>query len=160
MLNACQISAPKGALYTGPSLRQLASVAMPVPELQQAFEALVAVLERLQAHIRALTQGVDEEWARTDPSMAALVETLPSIGAQSAAKLLAELGDPQRFARGRAVAAYAGFVPRVSRSADRSRHGAMTKQGNPELRWITSQWSVRLLTRGVAFDLRRCLGLA
>ena len=74
----------------------------------------------------------------------------------------------------------------------------MTKQGNPELRWITSQWSVRLLTRdplvrqwaaplrrrlhankvrmalarrllvgvwftrtrGVAFDLRRCLGLA
>ena len=74
----------------------------------------------------------------------------------------------------------------------------MTKQGNPELRWITSQWAVRLLTsdplvrswaaplrrrlhankvrmalarrllvgvwftltRGVAFDLRRCLGLA
>jgi hypothetical protein len=74
----------------------------------------------------------------------------------------------------------------------------MTKQGTPELRWITSQWSVRLLTRdplvrqwaaplhrrlhankvrmalarrllvgvwftltrGVAFDLRRCLGLA
>jgi transposase len=197
MLNAYQVPAPKGALYTGPSLRQLASVALPVPELQQAFEALVAVLERLQAQIRALTQGVNE-WAKTDPAVAALRDTLPSIGAQSAATLLAELGDPHRFARGRAVAAYAGFVPRVSQSADRAHHGAMTKQGNPELRWITSQWSVRLLTRdplvrqwaaplhrrlhankvrmalarrllvgvwftltrGVAFDLRRCLGLA
>jgi transposase len=197
MLHAYQIPGPKGALYTRPSLRRLASVALPVPELQQAFAALLAVLERLQSQIRGLTQRV-EEWAESDPTVAALRETLPSIGAQSAATLLAELGDPRRFPRGRAVAAYAGFVPRVSQSADRSHHGAMTKQGNPELRWITSQWSVRLLTRdplvrqwaaplrrrlhankvrmalarrllvgtwftltrGVAFDLRRCLGLA
>lgn len=197
MLNAYQVPAPKGALYTGPSLRRLASVALPVPELQQAFAALVAVLERLQAQIRALSASV-QTWAHTDPAVAALAQTLPSTGTQSAATLLAELGDPHRFARGRAVAAYAGFVPRVSQSADKAHHGAMTKQGNPELRWITSQWSVRLLTRdpvvqlwaaplrrrlhankvrmalarrllvgvwftltrGVAFDLRRCLGLA
>ena len=80
--------------------------------------------------------------------MAALVETLPSIGAQSAATLRAELGDPHRFARSRAVAAYSGFVPRVSQSADQAHPGRMTKQGNPELRWITRQWAADWLTRG------------
>jgi len=197
MLNAYQIPAPQGALYTGPSRQRLASVALPVAELQQAFEALLAVLERLQAQIQALTRAV-EEWATSDSAVAALRDTLPSIGAQSAATLLVELGDARRFGCGRAVAAYAGFVPRVGQSADQAHHGAMTKQGNPELRWITSQWAVRLLTRdplvrqwaaplrrrlhankvrmalarrllvgvwltlsrGVAFDLRRCLGLA
>jgi transposase len=197
LLNAYQVPAPPGSLCTGPSLQKLASVALPVPELQRAFDALRAVLAQLQAQIQGLSASV-REWAKTDPSVAALVETLPSIGAQSAATLLAELGDPHRFARSRAVAAYSGFVPRVSQSADRAHHGRMTKQGNPELRWITSQWAVRLLTsdplvrgwatplrrrlhankvrmalarrllvgvwftltRGVAFDLRRCLGLA
>lgn len=104
----------------------------------------------------------------------------------------------KRFAGPRAVAAYAGLVPRVNQSADKAHHGRMTKQGNPELRWILSQWAVRLmkddplvrswaqklrrrvhknkarmalarrllvglwvmLTRGEAFDLRRCLGQA
>jgi len=197
LLNAYQIPAPPGSLCTEPSLRRLPAVVLPVPELQRAFDALRAVLERLQEQIHALSADV-RAWARTDPGVAALVETLPSIAAQSAATLLAELGDPHRFARSRAVAAYSGFVPRVSQSADRAHHGRMTKQGNPELRWITSQWAVRLLTsdplvrgwaaplrrrlhankvrmalarrllvgvwftltRGVAFDLRRCLGLA
>src|SRR5262245_18596321 len=106
MLNAYRIPAPKGALYTGPSRQHLASVALPVPELQQAFQALVAVLERLLAQIQALTQAV-EAWAKSDSAVAALRDTLPSIGAQSAATLLAELGDTRRFACGRAVAAYA-----------------------------------------------------
>src|SRR5262249_25971433 len=106
---------------------------------------LRAVLEPLQAQIQGLSAQV-RAWGRTDPSVAALVATLPSLRAPSAATLLAELGDPHRFVRSRAVAAYSGFVPRVSQSADRAHPGRMTKQGNPELRWITSHWAVRLLT--------------
>jgi len=56
-----------------------------------------------------------------------------------------ELGDVNRFANAKAVAAYAGLVPRVSQSADTKHHGRLTKRGNRELRWILGEWAVRLL---------------
>ncbi len=162
MLSAYQLPAPRGVLYTRPSRERLAEVQLP----------------------------------KRDTRVGALEATLPGIGAQSAATLIAELGDAKRFRNPRAVAAYAGLVPKVNQSADKAHHGRLTKQGNPELRWIVSQWAVRLmkddpevrawagslrgrvhknkarmalarrllvgvwvvLTRGEAFDLRRCLG--
>lgn len=144
MLNAYQIPAPRGVLYTGPSRKRLAAVQLPVPELQQAFEALLAVLEGLQGQIDALNRRV-RRLPREEADVAVLAAELPGIGAQSAATLLAELGDPRRFAGPRVVAAYAGLVPRVNQSADKAHHGRMTKQGNSELRWILSQWAVRLM---------------
>lgn len=144
ILNAYRVPAPRGVLYTKPSRDRLSQVALAVPELQQAFDALRAVLEGLQSEIDALTRRV-RRLPREEPEVALLVEGLPGIGPQSAATLLAELGDPRRFAGPRAVAAYAGLVPRVSQSADKAHHGRLTKQGNPELRWILSQWAVRLL---------------
>jgi transposase len=197
ILSAYQVPAPRTVLYTGPSRKRLAAVSLAVPELQQAFDALLAVLEAVQGQIDGLTRRV-RQLPRQDENVATLEAELPGIGAQSAATLLAELGDPKRFANPRAVAAYAGLVPRVNQSADKAHHGRMTKQGNPELRWILSQWAVRLmkddpsvrqwaeqlrkrvhknkarmalarrllvgvwamLTRGEAFDLRRCLGQA
>jgi transposase len=88
LLNAYQIPAPEGSLCTGPSRQKLAAVVLPVPELQRAFDALRAVLERLQEQIQALSADV-RAWAKTDPAVAVLVDLLPSIGAQSAATLLA-----------------------------------------------------------------------
>ena len=197
LLNAYQVPAPRGVLYTRPSRACLAGVRLPVSELQQAFDALLAVLEALQLQIDSLNRRV-RRLPREEADVAILEAQLPGIGAQSSATLLAELGDPKRFAGPRAVAAYAGLVPHVSQSADKAHHGRLTKQGNPELRWILSQWAVRLmkddpvvrawadrlrrrvhknkarmalarrllvglwvmLTRGEAFDLRRCLGHA
>lgn len=39
-------------------------------------------------------------------------------------------------------------MPRVANSGDTPHQGRLTKRGNPELRWIVSEWAVRLL----AFD--------
>lgn len=144
ILNAYRVPAPRGVLYTRPSRARLAAVRLPVAELQQAFDALLAVLEGVQGQIDALNRRV-RRLPREEPDVAILAAELPGIGAQSAATLLAELGDPKRFTGPRAVAAYAGLVPRVYQSADKAHHGRMTKQGNPELRWILSQWAVRLM---------------
>lgn len=197
ILNAYQIPAPKGVLYTAPSRARLQSCQLPTPELQTAFNALLDVLATIQEQVLALRRQIDRLPAR-DPEVELLRKNLPGIGAQSAATLLYELGNPRRFPNGRAVAAYAGLVPKVNQSADKAHHGRLTKQGNAELRWILSQWAVRLLTRdplarewasrmrkrvhrnkmrmalarrllvgvwvmqtrGEAFDLRRCLGIA
>ena len=144
MLNAYQIAAPRAVLYTRPSRARLADVQFPVPELQQAFEALLAILDGLQQQINGLNRRV-RRLVHEESDVAVLVAELPSIGAQSAATLIAELAEAKRFAGPRAVAAYAGLVPRVSQSADKAHHGPITKQGNAELRWILSQWAVRLI---------------
>ena len=47
----------------------------------------------------------------------------------------------------RAVASDAGLAPRVLNSAEATFHGRITEQGNPELRWILSEWAVRLMSR-------------
>ena len=65
----------------------------------------------------------------------------------AALTIVAELGDVSRFKNARAAASYAGLVPRVSESADKSHHGRITKRGNPELRWILSQCAVRLMAQ-------------
>ena len=159
ILNAYQVPAPRGVLYTGPSRARLAEIRLPIDELHQAFAALLAVLESLQGQIDALNRKV-RRLPKEDEDVAVLEAQLPGIGAQSAATLIAELGDPRRFRSARAVAAYAGLVPRVYQSADTSHHGRLTKQGNPELRWILSQWAVRLMkddprVRAWAANLRR-----
>lgn len=146
LLNAYQIEAPSGTLYTAKSRSALRACQLPTPELQAAFDALREAFERLHEQIQALSRCI-EQIPEAQPDVAVLQETLPQIAAQSAATLLYELGDARRFRGPRAVAAYAGLVPRVSQSADKAHHGSLTKQGNRELRWVLSQWAVRLLAR-------------
>lgn len=145
MLNAYQLEAPRTVLYSRPSQAKLAAVRLPESELQVAFDALRAVLERLQNEILALERRI-EALPRREPELGVLVAMLPRLGAQSVATLRAELGDARRFRGARAVAAYAGLVPTVAQSADVAHHGRLTKHGNRELRWILSQWAVRLMT--------------
>ena len=123
LLNAYQLPAPRTVLYTRPSQAKLAAVKLPAAELQVAFDALRSVLERLQEQIQALARRI-EKLPRTEPELGALVSALPHIGAQSAATLRAEIGDPRRFQNARAVAAYAGLVPSVAQSADHAHHQA------------------------------------
>jgi transposase len=145
MLNAYQIEAPRCELYSGPSQAKLAALRLPEVDLQTAFDALRAVLEHIQAQIRALDHRI-AALPRQEAEIRTLVAMLPRIGAQSAATLRAEIGDARRFPTARAVAAYVGLVPTVTQSADIAHHGRLTKQGNRELRWILSQWAVRLIS--------------
>jgi transposase len=83
----------------------------------------------------------------TDHTAIAALTELPSLGPQTAATLVSELGDVRRFRSSRAVASYAGLAPRVCNSADKQHHGPMTKRGNAHLRFVLGQWAVRLLAR-------------
>jgi transposase len=163
LLNAYQIPAAHGVLYTARGRERLRSCRLPTPAMQAAFDALVHLLDALQEQVHQLDRQI-EGVAAQEPAVAAVRDALPQIGAQSATTLLYELGDVRRFRGARAVAAYAGLVPTVIQSADKAHHGRLTRQGNRELRWILSQWAVRLLardpvTRRWAARLRRRLHL-
>ena len=62
--------------------------------------------------------------------------THPGVRPVTARATEAFLGDPQRFADGKALASYVGMIPREYSSAERQRLGAITKQGSPLLRFL------------------------
>jgi transposase len=143
LLNAYFVPAPGSVLYTGPSLKALGSLALPTAELTQCLQTLASALQHTQGLIEQLTRQIRQQ-AQAEP-VQALAEHLPSVGPQTALTLRYELGELRRFDNAKQVCAYAGLVPRVANSGDTHHHGRLTKRGNPEVRWIVSEWAVRLL---------------
>ena len=67
------------------------------------------------------------------------LQTIPGVGAYAAMVILAEVGDIARFSDKKALANYAGLVPRVRESAGRRSYGGITHAGSETLRWILLQ---------------------
>ena len=93
------------------------------------------------------------------------------IGPVLALTVRAEIGAIDRFARWPQLASYAGLVPRVASSGGITRHGPITREGSPWLRWAlveaaihahrrpdaTGRWARRLAGRISACPARVAL---
>ena len=148
ILNAYRIAAPKGELTSSKNILWLGIIELPSESLTACLRGLGQSLGSIQVSIDALTERIEE--GAKNATVAPLHETLEGVGPQTALTLVHELGDVTRFTSTRAVASYAGLAPRVANSADKAHHGKITKCGNGELRWILSEWAVRLLSRNEA----------
>jgi transposase len=144
LLNAHLIRPPKGALHGEAQIDWLEDLDLGESSQTLVLHALAAALRALQLQIARLTQEI-KRLAGEEATARWIAEHLPQAGPQTALALRAELGDAKRFRGARQAASYAGVVPRVTASADRSHHGRITRRGNAELRWILGQWAVRLL---------------
>jgi transposase len=147
LLNAYRVAAPRGELTSRKNLEWLSKAELPGDLLQESLRALESVLRSVQSSIDALGARIREE--ATKEPMRGLQDDLESVGPQTALTMIHELGDITRFTSTRAVASYVGLAPRVANSADKSHHGKITKRGNSELRWIFSEWAVRLMARNL-----------
>ena len=126
-------------LRLGPSLwsqaGQQALRALPLaPHASQRRAALLALYPRLQESIEELDQQVSEQ-AQQRPQARRLM-THPGVGPVTSLATEVFLGDPRRFAEGKAVASYVGMIPGEYSSGGRQRLGAMSKQGNALLRYL------------------------
>jgi transposase len=146
LLNAYLIPSPGTVLHSAANLTALTRIELPTADLTLCLQTLVTTLRHTQEGVEQLTKQIRQR-AKATP-VQALETQLPSVGPQTALTLRYELGDLRRFDNAKQACAYAGLVPRVANSGDLQHHGRLTKRGNPELRWIVSEWAVRLL----AFD--------
>ena len=144
MLRAYKVKPPATVLHGVHSMEQLSRMTLVNEQMTLCLHQLVGVLASLTAAIRALQEQIEKR-AAADAAVS-LVKSLDGLGAMSALTIVKELGDVHRFRDAKAVASYAGLVPRVNESADRSHHGRLTKRGNRELRFVLCQWAVRLLS--------------
>lgn len=101
------------------------------------------------AVLRSRIKRLDKDMSDTldKHEVGKLLTTIDGVGENTAARLVAILGDPSHFHSPEALAAYAGLVPRVSHSGKRTpKHGALHPMGHAGLRaklWMPVMTAVR-----------------
>lgn len=118
--------------------------------VQPALLPPVEVAERLAVHVqtefaryRHLEAGLEqlcqeaEAWVPQSP--AAVLTSVPGIGAYLAARYLTSIGDYRRFQNADQIWALAGYDVTQDDSGDRRRSGKISKQGSAELRRVLYQ---------------------
>jgi transposase len=114
-------------------LQELAALSLPTaPSIirEDCFELLHVFDEQ----IRNLDIQLTQAWGE-DPRVRRLT-SVPGIGPFIATVLVLELGEIHRFPSAKHLASYVGLTPRIRASAERTRTGHISKEGNRLLRWV------------------------
>jgi transposase len=149
--NTLQSMALSNGLRRGTSLwsqaGQHALQALPLaPHESQRRTALLALYPQLQESIDSLDKQVNEQ-ALQRPQAHRLM-THPGVGPITALATEVFLGDPKRFADGKAVASYIGMIPSEHSSGGRrQRLGGLSKQGNALLRYLWCEATIHAVQR-------------
>jgi len=102
-------------------------------------------LDTLRRRLRALDRDIDSKLAEHE--VGTLLTSIDGIGAQTAARLIATLGNPANFRNAGALASYVGVIPGLKQSGKRrNARAALTPIGNAQLRaalWMPTLTAVR-----------------
>jgi transposase len=121
------------------------------PHNMHQRDTLLALYPQLQGPIDDLDRLVEQQ-AQHRPQARRLM-THPGVGPVTALATEVFLGDPQRFADGKAVASYIGMIPCEHSSGRRQRLGKLSKQGNSLLRFLWGEAAMHAVRRDP--ELRR-----
>ena len=113
----------------------LADPAGVIAHRRGALERVALVLEDWQVDQQRLAETERRMVSVLDElELTALVTSIHGISAVGAAAMLAETGDPHRFATARAMVKHAGLAPREKSSGNFTGRTKLTGQGRPRLR--------------------------
>jgi len=99
----------------------------------------------LHEQIEELDQRVREQAVQRPGAQRLL--THPGVGPVTALATDVFLGDPARFADGKALASYVGMIPGEYSSAGKQRFGKLSKQGDPLLRFLWCEAAIHAVRR-------------
>jgi transposase len=121
--------------WTRAHRRWLSGIKLPNAAQQIAFEEYVRACEECERRVERFEQAIVaqlEHW-RWRPAVHEL-EALRGISTLHGVRIIAELGDFQRFETPRKLMGYLGMIPSEDSSGPRRRQGAITKAGNSSAR--------------------------
>ena len=148
--NALQAIALANGLRRGPSLwsqaGQCAIASLPLaPHTAHRRSELQAMYVRFESEIEKLNGRVEDQAGERPGTR--LLMTHPGVGPITALATDVFLGDPKRFADGKALASYVGIIPSEYSSGGRQRLGGLSKQGNPLLRFLWCEAAAHAVRR-------------
>lgn len=105
---------------------------------------LVAILERLHAHFKYLSEQIgeiDKEMVRqlADDPLGQRLLTIPGVGSITASVLAAEMGDGKQYGCSRDFAASIGLVPRQYSTGGKANLQGISKRGDKNIRRLLVQ---------------------
>src|SRR5260221_9853406 len=112
------------ALYAG-------HPAVAFAELAAEIVTEVRLLRAIQAELAVHADAREAAYAAVDP--AALARSLPGLAEVGGPALVATMGDPARFARGKQFRSFTGLVPRASETGDTDRKGQTMSKARSSL---------------------------
>lgn len=136
VLHRRAILTPQGDLFTRNGRKFLDQVELDqagreiVNRFLQAMDHLDQAVDDSTKDLRNLARSV--RWSKP----VALLTTMPGIGLITALTILAELGNIQRFPSRAAVANYAGLIPIIRNSNEKSFSGGISRRGSRHLRAV------------------------
>jgi transposase len=148
--NALQAIALSHGVRRGPTLWSrdgqagLASLPLP-PHAAHRRSELQALYQHLDEQVEQLDDRVKS--AAVQRARATVLMTHPGVGPVTALATDVFLGDPSRFADGKALASYVGMIPSEYSSGTRQRLGGLSKQGTPLLRFLWCEAAVHAVRR-------------
>ena len=101
------------------------------------MDQYIELIQMFESKIKESTERI-EEIAADDPAVR-LAMTMTGMGHYNATTFVGEVGDIRRFDNKDKVASFAGLVPKVHQSGERTKLGHITKRGNRGLRWVMIQ---------------------
>jgi transposase len=116
---------------------------------------LGSVCESLQTIIVTMGQEIQKltkELTRLAGEDAKLIESIPGVGLETAAAIVAELGDLSRFKNKNQITAFAGLDPSIRESGSSVRgRSHITKRGSANLRCVLSHGAWGLMMHNPSF---------
>jgi transposase len=135
------------ALWNQAGQAMLAAWSLP-PHASYRRDELLALYRHLAEQVETLDDRVQRQASAR--GRASLLMTHPGVGPVTALATDVFLGDPSRFADGKALASYVGMIPSEYSSGGRQRLGGLSKQGNPLLRFLWCEAALHAVGRDPA----------
>lgn len=128
----------------GPTGREfLAELSLSSPD-RTIIEAHLAVIDELDEQMEVLEEKIEPRVLESPAAQ--LLLTIPGVEQTTAAVIVAELGEIERFDTDKEVVNYAGLDPMVHQSGETELHGSISKKGPGALRWALVE-SARIAVR-------------
>lgn len=123
----------------------LASGPTESPDLNFCIATLVEAIEMFDKQLKQMDKRLEEiEKSERWKKQAALLRSIPGVGALTTMVVLLEAGDVNRFERCEEFASWLGLVPTEWSSGEGQKKGSITRAGNRRIRTglIESSWTL------------------
>ena len=123
----------KKKLFTKKGRAELTAISL-APWASRRREELLKLLDQVEAPIGELDRAVLEQASRREETVRLM--THPGVGPVTSLAFVLTIGPISRFPRSRKLVSYLGLNPSEASSGGKRRLGAISKQGNPMVRWL------------------------
>ena len=97
------------------------------------IEAHLSVIDEYDKQIKVIEEKVEQRVLESSAAQRLL--TIPGVGQYTAAVIVVEVGEIDRFDTDKQLVSYAGLDPMVHQSGDKDVRGSISKEGSAPLRW-------------------------